>query len=127
MLRSRISIAVITAFALAGCDKDSDKAAYRAAAAGFEPPTVITRSDFATKIDKRFDQLDVNHDTALYPAELTATQQKWLMSFDADHDGHLTRDEFTKADLTRFDRADANRDGSVTTAERDAYRYPKGK
>ena len=109
--------------ALSACGKDKDKAAYRAAAAGFEPPMVISRSDFAAKIDKRFDRLDADHDTSIYPSELTERQRKWLMTFDGDHDGKLSRDEFTKAELTRFDRADKNGDGTVTTQERNAYRF----
>ena len=111
-----------TACALAACGRDEDRDAYRAAAAGFEPPMVMNRSDFAAKIDKRFDRLDADHDTSIYPSELNERQRKWLMTFDADHNGHLSRDEFTKADLTRFDRADKNGDGTVTTQERAAYR-----
>ncbi|MBY0521664.1 MAG: hypothetical protein K2P79_14690 [Sphingomonas sp.] len=117
------SICVITAIALSACGKDEDKAAYRAAAAGFEPPMVMNRSDFAARIDKRFDRLDADHDTSIFPSELTERQRKWLMTFDADRDGKLSRDEFTKADLTRFDRADKNGDGTVTTQERNAFRF----
>jgi len=116
---------ITVVFALAACDKDSDSNAYRAAAAGFEPPIVMSRSDFAVKIDKRFDRLDADHDTSIYPAEMTPRQRGWLLTFDADHNGRISRDEFTKAELTRFDRADKNGDGTVTTAERNAYREGK--
>lgn len=125
MPTARLAAALIAIAALAACDKDSDRDAYRATAAGFEPPIVMSRSDFSARIDKRFDRLDADHDTSIYPAELTPRQQKWLMTFDADRNGHLSRDEFTKAELTRFDRADANGDGTVTTAERNAYRFAR--
>ncbi len=123
MSMTRLAVTIVAALALGACDKDSDRDAYRATAAGFEPPVVMNRSDFAARIDKRFDRLDADHDTSIFPAEMTPRQQAWLMSYDADHNGKISRDEFTKAELTRFDRADKNGDGTVTMAERNAYKF----
>lgn len=125
MRAATISAVLLLVGALSGCGKNEDEAAFSATAAGFEPPVVMNRSDFAARIDKRFDRIDADHDTSIFPGELTERQRKWLMTFDADRNGHLSRDEFTKAELTRFDRADANGDGTVTTPERNAFRYAK--
>lgn len=105
--------------ALAACDRQPTEA--DAVAAGFEPPTALPRADFATLLDRRFRQMDVNIDGAIDKAEAGARAQA-LETFDTDHDGRVSRAEFSGGRLARFDQVDADHDGIVTNKEQDAAR-----
>jgi hypothetical protein len=87
---------------------------------GFVPPTALNRTDFVDMLDKRFTQLDLNHDSILQASEIPARHHDRILSFDANHNGEITLDEFEKGGLARFDEADRNKDQVLTGDERRA-------
>ena len=118
--RAATGLAVLTA--LAGCD-GGKKAQARAdaRAAGFVPPSVMSRLDYGGIVERRFRALDRNGDDFITPDELP-TKDSRLMAFDKDHDGKISASEWSEGMLARFDRMDRNHDGSVTSGEREATR-----
>ncbi|MCM8731052.1 hypothetical protein ACFO8O_08775 [Hephaestia sp. GCM10023244] len=113
--------------ALLGCsqDDDSNRNAEAAVAAGFKPPTVLARADFAMDLDKRFNRLDVNGDAILEPNEWPPRYADRLARLDKNKDGKVTRNEFFEAMMARFDAADTNRDQVLTSEERTAADIPR--
>ena len=110
------------AVALSGCGSSKTaQAKADAQAAGFVPPSVLSRLDFGGVVERRFRTLDRNGDDQISADELPTTDSR-LMSLDHNHDGKISAAEWSEGMLARFDRADANRDGSVTSTERESFR-----
>jgi len=110
---------------LAGCHRDRDNVTANAVApAGFVPPTALNRTDFLDMVDRRFNELDVNHDSELSQDEIPTRHHDIIESFDVNHDGKITKDEFEKGSLARFDKADTNGDKVLTGEERRAAEVP---
>lgn len=115
------------ALLLAGCHRGRDDVAANAVApAGFVPPTALNRTDFIDMVDRRFNELDVNHDSELSQNEIPTRHHDIIESFDVNHDGKVTKDEFEKGSLARFDKADINGDKVLTGEERRAAEVPDG-
>ena len=104
----------------AGCEQKPT--AEDAVAAGFEPPTVMPRADFATLLDRRFARFDTNANGVIDADEAGAVRSQMLDNLDADKDGKISRAEFVAGRLARFDRSDTDHNGIVTNKERDAAR-----
>ncbi len=121
-LRAAIALAVLAAPALAGCG-NARKAQARAdaRAAGFVPPSVLSRLDYGGMVERRFRALDHNGDDYITPDELPTRDSK-LMALDRDGDGRISATEWSEGMLARFDRMDGNHDGSVTSTERETFR-----
>ena len=119
-MRATIALAVLAP--LAGCG-NSNKAQARAdaRAAGFVPPSVMSRLDYGGIVERRFRALDRNGDDYLTPDELPTRDSK-LIELDRNHDGKISATEWSEGMLTRFDRIDRNHDGSVTSTEREMFR-----
>ncbi len=109
-----------TAFALTACERKPTEE--DAVAAGFEPPTVMPRADFAVLLERRFRRFDTNADGAIDQREAVAAGSGMLDTLDTDKDGKISRAEFIAGRLARFDRNDTDHDGIVTNKERDAAR-----
>ncbi|MGN6375469.1 MAG: hypothetical protein ACTHMG_07925 [Sphingomonas sp.] len=121
MRRLTITLAVASAVALGACSRGHDNVTANAVApAGFVPPTALDRTDFIDMVDRRFNQLDVNHDSELSTREIPERHHDIIASFDVNHDGRITKDEFEKGSLGRFDDADLNGDKVLTGEERRA-------
>jgi|SRR5690242_5449784 len=122
----RVSIIAITlalGVATAACSSHKEeKAAANStvAPAGFVPPTALNRTDFVDLLDKRFTQLDLNHDSILEASEVPERHHDQILAADTNHDGKITLDEFEKHGLARFDAADSNQDQVLTGEERRA-------
>ena len=108
------------AFSLAGCEQKPT--VEDAVAAGFEPPTVMPRADFAVLLDRRFARFDTNANGAIDKSEAVAAGSGMLDTLDTDKDGKILRAEFVAGRLARFDRNDTDHNGIVTNKERDAAR-----
>ncbi|BCA59786.1 EF-hand domain-containing protein [Sphingomonas sp. HMP6] len=108
------------ALALAGCEQKPTEE--DAVAAGFEPPTVMPRADFAVLLDRRFARFDTNANGAIDKSEAVAAGSGMLDTLDTDKDGKISRAEFVAGRLARFDRNDTDHNGIVTNKERDAAR-----
>ena len=113
-----VSLALLAA--LTGCD--SKPTEEDAVAAGFEPPTVMPRADFAVLLDRRFARFDTNADGSIDSKEAGAVRSQMLENLDTDKDGKISRAEFVTGRLARFDRNDTDHNGIVTNKERDAAR-----
>ena len=113
-------LAASAAVALSGCERKPTEE--EAVAAGFEPPTVMPRADFAVLLDRRFARFDTNADGMIDTSEAGPTRSQMLDNLDTDKDGKISRAEFIAGRLARFDRSDTDRNGIVTNKERDAAR-----
>lgn len=110
------------AVALSGCGSSkTTQAEADAQAAGFVPPSVMSRLDYGGIVERRFRTLDRNGDDQISADELPTTDSR-LMSLDHNHDGRISAAEWSEGMLARFDRRDANHDGSVTSTERESAR-----
>ena len=121
--RGTIGLAMVAgATLLAGCGSGR-KAQARAdeQAAGFVPPSVLSRLDYGGTVERRFRTFDRNGDDQITADELPRVDSR-LMALDHNHDGKISAAEWSEGMLARFDRADANRDGSVTSTERESFR-----
>jgi hypothetical protein len=98
-------------------NKAETQAAADANAAGFVPPSVISRVDYGTQQDRRFARLDRDSDDVLTRAELPRVDSR-LLALDRNKDGEITSSEFGEGQMTRFDAMDLNRDGTLTSDER---------
>ena len=108
--------------ALAGCgDKAEQRAAADNRAAGFVPPSVTSRLDYGSAMERRFRALDRNGDDKITPDEFPKTDTR-LQGLDRNKDGAISAIEFSEGMLARFDRMDLNKDGTVTSEERQASR-----
>ena len=88
-------------------------------AAGFVPPSVMSRLDYGSMVERRFHALDRDGDNMISADELPR-QDSRLTALDKDKDGHISSEEWSQGMMGRFDRLDANRDGSLTSDERAA-------
>ncbi|TPG20862.1 hypothetical protein EAH87_05730 [Sphingomonas koreensis] len=116
--RSTLIAVASVALTLSACSKGGDVAANATAPAGFVPPTALNRTDFIGNVDRRFQTLDVNHDSKISQAELPLRNHDIIAGFDKDGDHAISKDEFTKGSLARFDKADGNQDEVLTGEER---------
>lgn len=96
----------------------------------------IPRTAALADAQKRFDQLDTNHDGALGPDEIVAASPRraapgagqpsqraigfMVARMDANKDGKVDKTEYVARQIARFDRMDADHDGQLTAAERKA-------
>ena len=120
----RIMVVTLTgALLLAGCSRSGEekRAAADANAADFHPPSVTSRIDFGTAMDRRFRQLDRNADDRITKDELPKVNSR-IEELDRDHDGVVTTIEWSEGTLNFFDRMDLNRDGTVTSEEQAEWR-----
>jgi hypothetical protein len=106
------------ALALAGCGQPADKrASADANAAGFVPPSVTSRLDYGSAMDRRFRSFDRNADDFISRDELPRRNLTRLTSLDRNRDDKISAIEFSEGMLARFDQRDLNRDGTVTSEE----------
>ena len=118
-----IGTALAVGLALGGCsDKDAQRAQADAQAAGFVPPSVTSRSDYGSSMERRFRALDRNGDDKISKDELPVRNAPRLLALDRNKDGLVTAIEYSEGMLARFDAMDLNHDGTVTTEERRASR-----
>jgi Ca2+-binding EF-hand superfamily protein len=106
--------------ALAGCNGEKTKekqARADAKAAGFVPPSVTSRLDYGSAMDRRFRALDRNGDEFITSDELPRKNAARLMALDRNGDGKISAIEFSEGMLARFDKMDLNHDGTVTSEE----------
>jgi len=93
----------------------------------------VTRDEFVTAAQDRFNRLDTNADDKLTPDELAAShrhaqapaananrRQAHFDKLDGNHDGIVTREEFVAAASAKFAGLDAAGDGKVTVADIEA-------
>lgn len=111
------------AIALAGCGRNAEekRAQADANAADFRPPSVTSRIDFGTAMDRRFRALDRNADDRITKDELPRVNSR-IAEFDRNTDGIVTAIEWSEGTLRRFDQMDLNRDGTVTSEEQAEWR-----
>lgn len=122
-MRVLIGAAFVAGLMLAGCgDKKEARAQADANAAGFVPPSVTSRLDYGSAMERRFRTLDRNGDDKIAPDELPARNAPRLQAYDRNKDGSISAIEFSEGSLARFDAMDLNHDGTVTTEERQASR-----
>lgn len=92
------------------------------AANNYTPPTVTSRLDFGSEIERRFHRMDVNGDDRIVADELPERLRPMIARGDANKDGALSPEESGDLLLDWFDRNDLNKDGTLTSEERDTYR-----
>ena len=110
---------------LAACGSKEEKrteADAQAKAAGFVPPSVISRVDFGTTMDRRFRQLDRDTNDRLTSTEIAPRFKSRVMALDRNGDGAVSAIEWSEGMLKRFDTMDLNHDGTVTSEERHTAR-----
>lgn len=118
-----VMMATTIGLGLAGCgDKAAERAKADANAAGFVPPSVTSRVDYGSAMERRFRALDRNGDDRITPDEMPARNAPRLEALDRNKDGAISAIEFSEGMLARFDGMDLNHDGTVTSEERVASR-----
>ncbi len=122
-MRVMIGAALAAGLLLSGCgDKKEARAQADKNAAGFVPPSVTSRLDYGSAMERRFRTLDRNGDDKISQDELPARNAPRLLAYDRNKDGAISAIEFSEGSLARFDAMDLNHDGTVTTEERQASR-----
>jgi hypothetical protein len=109
------------AIALGACSGErgaEKRASADANASGFVPPSVTSRLDYGSAMDRRFRALDRNADDFITRDELPRRNPRRLLALDRNGDGKISAIEFSEGMLARFDRMDLNHDGTVTSEER---------
>ena len=109
------------ALALGACSGErgeEKRASADANASGFVPPSVTSRLDYGSAMDRRFRALDRDADDFISRAELPRRNSRRLLALDRNGDGKISAIEFSEGMLARFDRMDLNHDGTVTSEER---------
>ncbi|SFP96051.1 EF-hand domain-containing protein [Sphingomonas rubra] len=116
-------VALLGALTTTACGQNPEQrqAAADARAASFTPPSVTSRIDFGTMMDRRFRTLDRDGNDIISSDEMPR-QNSRLRELDRNGDGQVTASEFSEGMLGFFDRMDLNRDGTVTSEERETYR-----
>ncbi len=118
-MRVMIGAALAAGLMLSACgDKKAAREQADAKAAGFVPPSVTSRMDYGSAMERRFRALDRNGDDRITKDELPAVNAPRLQAYDRNKDGVITATEFSEGSLARFDQMDLNHDGTVTTEER---------
>ncbi|WP_374942954.1 hypothetical protein [Sphingomonas sp.] len=113
-----MAAAVFAPVLLGACsDKAEERARADAHAAGFVPPSLITRVDFGGAQQRRFANLDRDGNGILSGAEMPRTRSQ-LMRLDRNGDDKITSSEFAEGTIARFDAMDLNHDGTLTSDER---------
>ena len=127
MLNVRVAVPLVFAALMIGAcsGKGEDHADNVAAVTNYIPPSVTSRLDFGSSIERRFQALDRDANGKITRDELPR-QDSRLTRLDKNGDGAVSADEFSKGLLARFDAWDMNKDGSVTTEERRSYEKAKG-
>lgn len=122
-MRVMIGAAFAAGLILSGCsDKKAASAQADAKAAGFVPPSVTSRLDYGSAMERRFRALDRDGDDKISKDELPVRNASRLLAYDRNKDGSISAIEFSEGSLARFDAMDLNHDGTVTTEERVASR-----
>ena len=122
-----VMAAVTAAMLTSACSNGAEeRAAADAHAAGFVPPSVISRVDYGTRQDRRFARLDRDQDDVLTRAELPRVDSP-LLALDRNGDGEITSSEFGEGQMARFDSMDLNKDGTLTSDERVAARATRNR
>jgi Ca2+-binding EF-hand superfamily protein len=117
LLDSSSSIAPRTLFAIADTNRDGS--------VSFGELATVVNSSIARRLEKRFRQLDLNHDGRCTLAEVNKMSAARFARFDLDGNGHFTLGELTtamkRAVSTRLNELrvilDRNRDGRFSLAE----------
>ncbi|WP_238940786.1 MULTISPECIES: hypothetical protein [Sphingomonas] len=128
MRAALVTMAAVAAL-LAGCGKREERLAEadaNASAAGFVPPAVTSRIDFASAMERRFRTLDRNADDRVTPDELPRKGSR-IMDLDRNKDGAVSQIEWSEGTLKRFDQMDLNHDGTVTSEEEAEWRAARDK
>jgi hypothetical protein len=122
MVRTVMTATAMTLM-LAGCggERREKQAAADAKAADFVPPSVTSRLDFGSAMERRFRALDRNGDDMIDQTELPRRNAR-IKQLDRNGDGKVSAIEFSEGQLARFDRMDLNHDGTVTSEEQEAAR-----
>lgn len=122
MLNIRIAVPLVFVALMAGAcsGKSEDHADNVAAVSNYIPPSVTSRLDFGSSVERRFQALDRDANGKITKDEFPRPDSR-LTRLDKNGDGAVSADEFSKGLLARFDAWDTNKDGSVTTEERRAY------
>ncbi|KQM64349.1 hypothetical protein ASE75_10255 [Sphingomonas sp. Leaf17] len=118
----RLVLGLCALMALAGCGTDDKAGNADAAAADFVPPSVMSRLDFGSAQERRFQRLDRNADGKITNDELPRGDNSRLLALDRDGNGEIGSVEFSEGALARFDAMDLNKDGTVTSEERETSR-----
>jgi hypothetical protein len=120
-MRSLMMLAVLVPL-LAACGTPEEDHDAAAAATNYTPPTVTSRLDYGSEIERRFHRFDVNGDDKITADELPARLRRVVARGDTNKDGALGPEEWSNLMLDWFDRNDLNKDGTLTTEERETYR-----
>jgi hypothetical protein len=122
MKRATIAMVLAVAAPLGACNKaEKAQAKADAKAAGFVPPSVLSRLDYGGIVERRFHALDRNADQKIDATEMPRSDSR-IAAFDLDKDGSVSAIEWSEGMIARFDRQDANHDGTVTSEERASAR-----
>lgn len=120
----RLVIMGLLACALVGCGgsgEKQDRADAKAAASGFTPPTVTSRVDWGSRVERRFQELDRDQSGRLEKDEWPRVDAR-LAERDRNRDGVISGEEYSAPAMARFDRMDLNKDGTVTSEEQQTTR-----
>lgn len=120
-MRSLIVLAALVPL-LAACGKSEEDHDETAAAANYTPPTVTSRLDFGSEIERRFHAFDTNRDDKITADELPERLRPMIARGDKNGDSALSSQEWSELLLDWFDRNDLNKDGTLTSEERETYR-----
>jgi hypothetical protein len=113
MTRIAIFVAAVAALTVTG-------AFAQGPAASRDAP--VTRVAMQEEIQRRFAQMDANHDGVVTEDELGARSAATMKRMDTNHDGKITLAELLAPKLAAFDAADTNHDGILSPEEAYAAR-----
>lgn len=120
-MRSLMMLAALVPL-LAACGTPEEDHDAAAAATNYTPPTVTSRLDFGSEIERRFHAADMNGDDKVVADELPERLRPMIARGDTNGDKALGPQEWGDLMLNWFDRNDLNKDGTLTSEERDTYR-----
>ena len=113
----RVAISMLAIVTGACSDKVEEAAKADARAAGFVPPSIVSRLDYGSAQQRRFVNLDRDGNGIITGTEMPRRNSR-LARLDRNGDGEVTSSEFGEGTLARFDAMDLNRDGTLTSDER---------